>query len=199
MPCLPRTAPRDFRALRLAAQLQKPSAPSPPLATVTEHPRLRWGSTGMPPPEIYSSVLGSLFFFLVLFLFFEASECQRPGLARQMDRGRQRRLPHPPVPHRRRRRPQDRLPRGIALTIRPVFIIDSAKKIRLTTMYPASCVRDTAETLGVIGEKGVTTPTGWQVGEDVVVRPAVSTADAKRKSGEGNVREVRPYSRLTTI
>ncbi|KAK6585627.1 hypothetical protein PZA11_002354 [Diplocarpon coronariae] len=93
---------------------------------------------------------------------------------------------------------QDLDNRGIALTIRPVFI-DSAKKIRLTTTYPASCVRDTAETLGVIGEKGVTTPTGWQVGEDVVVRPAVSTADAKRKSGEGNVREVRPYSRLTTI
>lgn len=37
----------------------------------------------------------------------------------------------------------------------------------------------------------------WQVGEDVIVPPSVSTADAKKKFGE--VREVKPYLRYTTI
>ena len=54
--------------------------------------------------------------------------------------------------------------KGIAFTIRSVFIIDPAKKIRLTMMYPASCGRNTAEVLRVIDslqtgdKKGVTTP-----------------------------------------
>ncbi|CAL3964704.1 unnamed protein product [Diplocarpon coronariae] len=198
MPCLPRTAPRDFRALRLAAQLQKPSAPSPPLATVTEHPRLRWGSTGMHPLKSTRRSWG------VSSSSSSSSSSSRRQSASGLDSHAKwiedvnavSPTPRSPIVADADRKIASL---GIALTIRPVFIIDSAKKIRLTTMYPASCVRDTAETLGVIGEKGVTTPTGWQVGEDVVVRPAVSTADAKRKSGEGNVREVRPYSRLTTI
>ncbi|QDS71837.1 peroxiredoxin 1 [Venturia effusa] len=89
---------------------------------------------------------------------------------------------------------------GIAFTIRSVFIIDPAKKIRLTMMYPASTGRNSAEVLRVIdslqtGDKrGVTTPIDWQVGEDVIVPPAVSTDDAKKKFGE--VREVRPYLRF---
>lgn len=54
--------------------------------------------------------------------------------------------------------------KGIAFTIRSVFVIDPAKKIRLTMMYPASCGRNTAEVLRVIDalqtgdKKGVTTP-----------------------------------------
>lgn len=89
---------------------------------------------------------------------------------------------------------------GIAFTIRSVFIIDPAKKIRLTMMYPASTGRNSAEVLRVIDslqlgdKKGVTTPINWQVGEDVIVPPPVSTEDAKKKFGE--VREVRPYLRF---
>lgn len=89
---------------------------------------------------------------------------------------------------------------GIAFTIRSVFIIDPAKKIRLTMMYPASTGRNSAEVLRVIDslqlgdKKGVTTPIDWQVGEDVIVPPPVSTEDAKKKFGE--VREVRPYLRF---
>lgn len=54
--------------------------------------------------------------------------------------------------------------KGIAFTIRSVFIIDPNKKIRLTMMYPASTGRNTAEVLRVIDslqtgdKKGVTTP-----------------------------------------
>lgn len=57
--------------------------------------------------------------------------------------------------------------KGIAFTIRSVFIIDPSKKIRLTMMYPASTGRNTSEVLRVIdslqtGDKeGVTTPIDW--------------------------------------
>lgn len=59
--------------------------------------------------------------------------------------------------------------KGIAFTIRSVFMIDPAKKIRLTMMYPASTGRNTAEVLRVIDslqmgdKKGITTPIDWQL------------------------------------
>lgn len=93
--------------------------------------------------------------------------------------------------------------KGIAFTIRSVFVIDPSKKIRLTMMYPASTGRNTSEVLRVIDslqtgdKKGVTTPIDWQVGEDVIVPPSVSTEDARKKFGE--VRELKPYLRYTKI
>ncbi|KAF2169176.1 hypothetical protein M409DRAFT_20399 [Zasmidium cellare ATCC 36951] len=93
--------------------------------------------------------------------------------------------------------------KGIAFTIRSVFIIDPSKKIRLTMMYPASTGRNTSEVLRVIDslqtgdKKGVTTPIDWNVGQDVIVPPSVTTEDAKKKFGE--VREVKPYLRYTKI
>jgi peroxiredoxin (alkyl hydroperoxide reductase subunit C) len=93
--------------------------------------------------------------------------------------------------------------KGIAFTIRSVFIIDPAKKIRLTMMYPASTGRNTTEVLRVIDslqlgdKKGVATPIDWKVGEDVIVPPSVSTEDAKAKFGQ--VREVKPYLRYTKV
>lgn len=92
---------------------------------------------------------------------------------------------------------------GIVFTIRSVFIIDPNKKIRLTMMYPASTGRNTSEVLRVIDslqtgdKKGVTTPIDWQVGDDVIVPPSMSTADAKQKFGQ--IREVKPYLRYTQI
>lgn len=93
--------------------------------------------------------------------------------------------------------------KGIAFTIRSVFIIDPSKKVRLTMMYPASTGRNTSEVLRVIDslqtgdKKGVTTPIDWQVGDDVIVPPTVKTEDAKKKFGE--VREVKPYLRFTNV
>ncbi len=86
--------------------------------------------------------------------------------------------------------------KGIAFTIRSVFVIDPNKKIRLTMMYPASTGRNTREVLRVVDslqtgdKKSVTTPIDWAVGDDVIVPPTVSTEDAKKKFGE--VREVKP-------
>lgn len=91
--------------------------------------------------------------------------------------------------------------KGIAFTIRSVFIIDPDKKVRLTMMYPASVGRNTSEVLRVIDalqtgdRKGVTTPINWTVGDDVIVPPTVKTEDARKKFTD--VREVRPYLRFT--
>ncbi|CAO1600615.1 peroxiredoxin 1 [Xanthoria calcicola] len=93
--------------------------------------------------------------------------------------------------------------KGIAFTIRSVFVIDPAKKIRLTMMYPASAGRNTAEVLRVVDAlqtgdgKGVTTPIDWVPGGDVIVPPTVGTEDARRKFGD--VRVVRPYLRFTNV
>ena len=98
---------------------------------------------------------------------------------------------------------EDQAKPEIAFTIRSVFIIDPSKKIRLIMLYPASAGRNSAEVLRVIDslqtgdKKGVATPIDWVPGEDVIVPVSVSTEDAKKKFGQ--VREVRPYLRFTSI
>ena len=60
--------------------------------------------------------------------------------------------------------------KGIAFTIRSVFIIDPKKTIRLILSYPASTGRNTAEVLRVLdslqtGDKHrITTPINWVPG-----------------------------------
>jgi len=95
--------------------------------------------------------------------------------------------------------------KGIAFTIRSVFIIDPAKKIRLTMMYPASTGRNSTEVLRVIDalqladKRGIATPIDWNKGQDVILPPTVSTQDGKKKFGDENVRELRPYLRYVTL
>lgn len=63
--------------------------------------------------------------------------------------------------------------KGIPFTVRSVFIIDPAKKIRLTLQYPASTGRQFNEVLRCIdslqlGDKHkITTPANWTPGEKV--------------------------------
>ncbi|RMJ22495.1 mitochondrial peroxiredoxin Prx1 [Aspergillus sp. HF37] len=93
--------------------------------------------------------------------------------------------------------------KGMALTIRSVFIIDPSKKIRLIMSYPASTGRNTAEVLRVIDalqatdNNGVACPINWLPGDDVIVPPPVSTEDAQKKFGD--VRTVKPYLRFTNL
>ncbi|KKK14347.1 hypothetical protein P175DRAFT_0489252 [Aspergillus ochraceoroseus IBT 24754] len=93
--------------------------------------------------------------------------------------------------------------KGMALTIRSVFIIDPSKKIRLIMSYPASTGRNTAEVLRVVDalqttdKHGVACPINWLPGDDVVIPPPVSTEAAKEKFGE--LRVVKPYLRFTTL
>ena len=87
-------------------------------------------------------------------------------------------------------------------TVRSLFIIGPDKKIKLMITYPASTGRNFQEILRVIdslqltAEWSVATPADWKNGEDVVIVPAVSDADAQKKFPAG-FRTVKPYLRLT--
>ncbi|GAA96781.1 hypothetical protein E5Q_03452 [Mixia osmundae IAM 14324] len=94
--------------------------------------------------------------------------------------------------------------KGIPFTVRSVFIIDPAKKIRLTLQYPASTGRQFNEVLRVIdslqlGDKHkITTPANWTPGSKVIVHPSVSTDEARKMFPNG-VDVVKPYLRFTTL
>lgn len=87
-------------------------------------------------------------------------------------------------------------------TVRSVFIIGPDKKIKLTLTYPASTGRNFNELLRVIdslqltASYSVATPADWQDGDNCIVVPSISTADAIAKFPKG-VEEVRPYLRYT--
>ncbi|MFD0988774.1 peroxiredoxin [Mariniflexile jejuense] len=87
-------------------------------------------------------------------------------------------------------------------TVRSVFVIGDDKKVKLIITYPASTGRNFEELLRVIDSLQLTayhkvaTPANWKHGEDVVVSPAISTADAKNIFTKG-VDEIKPYLRMT--
>ena len=88
------------------------------------------------------------------------------------------------------------------LTVRSVFIIAPDKTVKLTLTYPASTGRNFHELLRVIDSLQLTayhkvaTPANWEDGQDVVVSPAIATADAKEIFAKG-VTEIKPYLRMT--
>jgi alkyl hydroperoxide reductase subunit AhpC len=88
------------------------------------------------------------------------------------------------------------------LTVRSLFIIAPDKTIKLMITYPASTGRNFQEILRVIdslqltANYSVATPADWKHGEDVVVVPAIKTADIPAKFPKG-FQEVKPYLRLT--
>ncbi|MEO8821844.1 MAG: peroxiredoxin [Ginsengibacter sp.] len=87
-------------------------------------------------------------------------------------------------------------------TVRSLFIISPDKKIKLIILYPASTGRNFNEVLRVLeslqltSDYSVSTPADWNVGEDVIISPAISNEDAKIKFPKG-MREVKPYLRYT--
>merc|ERR1712230_111706 len=93
--------------------------------------------------------------------------------------------------------------KGIAFTIRSVFIIDPKKIIRTILSYPASTGRNTAEVLRIVdslqtGDKHkVTTPINWVPGDDVIVHPTVKTDQAKEIWPEMKI--IKPYLRVTPL
>ncbi len=72
-------------------------------------------------------------------------------------------------------------------TVRSVFIIGADNKVKLMLTYPASTGRNFAELLRVIdslqltAQHQVATPADWKAGEDVIIVPAVSDEDAKKR------------------
>jgi alkyl hydroperoxide reductase subunit AhpC len=87
-------------------------------------------------------------------------------------------------------------------TVRSVFVIGPDKKVKLTLTYPASTGRNFLELLRVIDSLQLTaqhklaTPANWKQGQDCIVVPAVSDADAEKLFPKG-VRKVKPYLRYT--
>ena len=86
-------------------------------------------------------------------------------------------------------------------TIRSVFIIGPDKLIKLILTYPMSTGRNFDEVLRVLdsiqltAKHKVATPVNWKQGEDVIIVPAVSDADAKQKFPEG-WKAPKPYLRI---
>jgi alkyl hydroperoxide reductase subunit AhpC len=87
-------------------------------------------------------------------------------------------------------------------TVRSLFVIGPDKQIKLMITYPASTGRNFVEVLRVIdslqltANYSVATPADWKQGEDVIVVPAISTEEAKKKFPKG-VKVVKPYLRYT--
>jgi thioredoxin-dependent peroxiredoxin len=88
------------------------------------------------------------------------------------------------------------------VTVRTVFVIDPARKLRLSLTYPPSAGRNFDEILRVIDSLQLTdnysvaTPADWKDGDDVVVVPTIPTEEARQKFPKG-VTELKPYLRMT--
>jgi len=88
------------------------------------------------------------------------------------------------------------------LTVRSVFFIDPKKKVRAMITYPASTGRNFPEILRVLDSLQLTdshqvaTPVNWKDGDDCVIVPSLSDADAKPKFPKG-WKALRPYLRMT--
>lgn len=86
------------------------------------------------------------------------------------------------------------------LTVRSVFVIDPQKRIRLTITYPASTGRNFDELLRVIDSLQATTrhpiatPADWRPGQEVIISPKLSDAEAKQRFPAG-FRTLKPYLR----
>lgn len=84
-------------------------------------------------------------------------------------------------------------------TVRTTFIISPDKKVQLMLIYPMSVGRNFDEILRALDavqaglKNPIATPANWRPGEDVIVKTAVSTEDAKARFGE--VKEIFPYLR----
>lgn len=88
-------------------------------------------------------------------------------------------------------------------TVRSVFLIDPAKKIRATITYPASTGRNFDEILRVLDSLQLTdkhkvaTPVNWKPGDDVIIVPSISNEEASKLYPNG-WKEQRPYLRLVS-
>ena len=91
------------------------------------------------------------------------------------------------------------------LTVRSVFVIDPAKKIRATITYPASTGRNFDEILRLIDSlqltdsQSVATPANWKKGEEVIIVPSLTDPQLLRLKFPQGFRQVKPYLRYTQL
>lgn len=90
------------------------------------------------------------------------------------------------------------------LTVRSVFVIDRAKKVRLILTYPPSTGRNFQEILRAIDSlqltdaRSIATPVNWTPGDAVVISPKLSKEEADRQFPQG-YRTLKPYLRLVDL
>ena len=88
------------------------------------------------------------------------------------------------------------------VTVRAVYIIDPKKKIRATFTYPPSAGRNFDEVLRLIDSLQLTdgykvaTPVNWRDGDDCIIVPSLSDADADALFPKGYTK-IKPYLRTT--
>lgn len=88
-------------------------------------------------------------------------------------------------------------------TVRSLFIIDPAKKVRLTITYPMSTGRNFDEVLRVIDALQLTdkytvaTPGNWKDGDDVIIPLTVQDPEVLAQKYPKGFTAERPYLRLT--
>jgi alkyl hydroperoxide reductase subunit AhpC len=86
-------------------------------------------------------------------------------------------------------------------TVRSVFVIGPDKKIKAMLTYPMSTGRNFDEVLRLLdscqltAKHKVATPVNWRPGQDVIISPAVSDADAKQAYPAG-WKTPKPYIRI---
>jgi len=86
-------------------------------------------------------------------------------------------------------------------TVRSVFVIGPDKKIKAMLTYPMSTGRNFDEVLRLLdscqltAKHQVATPVNWKQGEDVIIVPAVSDDEAKKKYPDG-WKAPKPYLRI---
>ena len=87
------------------------------------------------------------------------------------------------------------------VTVRAVFVIDPAQRVRLILTYPPSTGRNFAEILRAIDSlqltdrRSIATPANWEPGQPVVISPKLSDEEARRLFPQG-YRSLKPYLRL---
>lgn len=88
------------------------------------------------------------------------------------------------------------------MTVRSVFVIGPDKKVKLMITYPASTGRNFDEILRVIDSLQLTanykvaTPVNWKQGQECIIVPAVTDAEADKLFPKG-YKKLKPYLRLT--
>ena len=89
------------------------------------------------------------------------------------------------------------------VTVRSLFVIDPARKVRLVITYPASTGRNFDEILRVIDSlqltdhHSVATPGNWKDGDDVVIVPSLQDEAVLKEKFPQGYTAVRPYLRMT--
>jgi peroxiredoxin (alkyl hydroperoxide reductase subunit C) len=85
-------------------------------------------------------------------------------------------------------------PMAVTATVRCVFVIDPNRAIRAMIYYPLTTGRSIDEIMRLIDalqvntEKAVATPEGWMPGDDYIVPPPTTQADAEKRMADKSLK-----------